>query len=145
MTIGNLHGLVRGAINSVNPDIAGQWLVSTGNTVATGGKQTPTYATAVPVKLQVQGVRGSDLKKYDFLQAQGVYRAVYMFGNPDAINRLVQKGADLLTFPQYPTGSACTWLVSAIDEPWTSGNGNLAWTRLIVTLQLDPNNPVSQQ
>lgn len=145
MTIGNLHGLVRGPINSVNPDIRGQWLVSTGNTVDDAGKQTPGYAAATPVQLQVQGVRGSDLKKYNFLQAQGVYRAVYMFGNPDGINRLVQRGADLLTFPQYPRGPACTWLVTAIDEPWTSGNGDLAWTRLIVTLQLDPNNPVAQQ
>jgi len=145
MTIGNLHGLVRGAINSVNPDVAGQWLVSTGNTVDDAGKQTPSYATAVPVKLQIQAIRGSNLKKYAFLQAQGVFRAVYMFGAPDAINRLVQKGADLLTFPQYPTGPVCTWLVSAVDEPWTSANGNLSWTRLVVTLQLDPNNPVAQQ
>lgn len=144
MSIGNLHGLVRGPINSVNPDIAGTWAVSTGNTVDEAGVATPSYAAAVPVKLQVQGIKGSDLRKYDFLQAQGVYRAVYMFANPDAINRIVQKGADLLTFPYYPYGAAATWLVSAIDEPWTSGNGNLAWTRLIVTLQLDPNNPVAQ-
>lgn len=144
MSIGNLHGLVRGAINSVNPDIAGNWIISTGTVIAVGGKSNPTYAAPSPVKLQVQGVRGSDLRKYDFLQGNGIYRAVYMFSNPDAINRLVQKGADLLTFPQYPRGPVCTWLVSAIDEPWTSGNGILAWTRIIVTLQLDPNNPVSQ-
>ena len=145
MTIGNLHGLVRGAINSVNPDISAQWYVSTGNTVATGGKATPTYATAVPVKVQVQAVRGGDLKKYEFLQSQGVYRAAYMFANPDAINRIEQKGGDLLTFPQYPNGPARTWLVMAVDEPWTAGNGNLAWCRVILALQLDPYNPVSQQ
>lgn len=144
MTIGNLHGLVRGAINSVNPDISAQWLVSTGNTVGPSGKSTPSYAAAVPVKAQVQAVRGSDLKKYSFLQAQGVYRAVYMFANPDAINRLESKGGDLLQFPQYPKGAVRTWLVSQVDEPWTSGNGELAWCRVIVTLQLDPNNPVSQ-
>lgn len=144
MSIGNLHGLVRAAIPSVNPDISGNWLVSTGNTVDEAGKSTPNYADAVPVGLQVQAVRGSDLRKYAFLQGNGIYRAVYMFGNPDAINRLVQKGADLVTFPQYPTGAACTWLVSAVDEPWTAGNGGLSWSRLIVTLQLDPNNPVSQ-
>jgi hypothetical protein len=135
---------VRGAINSVNPDIAAQWLVSTGNTVDDAGKSVPSYATAVPVKAQVQAVSGSDLKKYSFLQAQGVYRAVYMYANPDAINRLESKGGDLLQFPQYPTGPARTWLVSKVDEPWTSGNGTLAWCRVIVTLQLDPNNPVSQ-
>lgn len=143
MAIGNLHGLVRGAINSVNPDIRGQWLVSTGTIVDDAGGSTPQYATAVPVKLQVQAVRGGDLRKYEFLQAQGVYRAVYMYLNPDAINRELQKGADLLTFPQYPRGPAVTWLVSAVDEPWTAGNGTLAWARVIVTLQLDPNNPVT--
>lgn len=144
MSIGNLHGLVRGVINAVNPDIKGQWLVSTGTTIAPGGKSTPSYAAAVNVKLQVQGVRGSDLRKYDFLQGNGVYRAVYMFSNPDAINRVESKGADLLTFPQYPRGVVRTWLVTAIDEPWTASNGSLAWTRVIVTLQLDPNNPQSQ-
>jgi hypothetical protein len=144
MTIGNLHSLVRGAINSVNPDIPAQWLVSTGNTIGSSGKSTPSYATAVSVQAQVQAVRGSDLQKYSFLQAQGVHRAVYMFANPDAINRVETKGGDLLVFGQYPNGSAKTWLVTAVDEPWTSGNGNLAWSRVIVTLQLDPNNPVSQ-
>jgi hypothetical protein len=144
MSIGNLHGLVRGAINSVNPDIKAQWLVSTGNTVDDAGASVPAYAAAVPVKAQVQALKGSDLKKYNFLQAQGVHRAVYMYGNPDAINRVESKGGDLLQFPQYPTGVVRTWLITAVDEPWTSGNGNLAWCRVIVTLQLDPNNPVSQ-
>lgn len=142
--IGNLHGLVRPAINSVNPDILAQWIVSTGTVIGANGKSSPTYAAAVPVKAQVQAVSGSDLRKYNFLQGNGVYRAVYMFANPDAINRLEQKGGDLLQFPQYPGGAARTWLVSKVDEPWTSGNGGLAWTRVIVTLQLDPNNPQSQ-
>lgn len=144
MTIGNLHGLVRGAINSVNPDIAGTWAVSTGNTVDDSGAQTPSYATPVNVQLQVQAVSGGDLRKYDFLQGQGVFRAVYMYANPDALNRLEQKGGDLLTFAQYPTGISRTWLVKAVDEPWTAGNGDLAWTRVIVSLQLDPNNPQAQ-
>lgn len=144
MSIGNMHSLVRGAINSVNPDIAGQWLVSTGNTVDDAGKSVPGYAAAVPVKLQVQGVSGSDLRKYAFLQGQGVFRAVYMFANPDAINRVESKGSDLLQFPQYPKGVVRTWLVAKIDEPWTAGNGDLAWCRVIVSVQLDPNNPVSQ-
>lgn len=144
MSIGNLHGLVRGAINSVNPDIDGQWLISTGNAVSASGKSTPSYAAAVPVKLQVQAVSGSDLRKYAFLQGQGVFRAVYMYANPDAINRVESKGGDLLQFPQYPKGVNRTWLVSKVDEPWTAGNGGLSWCRVIVTLQLDPNNPQSQ-
>jgi hypothetical protein len=141
MGIGNLHGLVRGAINTVNPDISVQWLVSTGNTVAAGGKQTPTYATPVTLRAQVQAVSGSDLQKYNFLQAQGVYRAVYMYGAPDAINRVESKGGDLLKFPQYPGNTVRTWLIRQVDEPWTAGNGGLSWSRVIVALQLDPNNP----
>jgi hypothetical protein len=144
VTIGNLHSLVRDVINSVNPDIPVQWLVSTGNLIGPSGKSTPSYAIAVTVKAQVQALRGSDLRKYSFLQAQGVHRAVYMFANPDAINRVESKGGDLLVFGQYPNGTPKTWLVTAVDEPWTSGNGDLAWSRVIVTLQLDPNNPVSQ-
>lgn len=141
MGIGNLHGLVRGAINTVNPDISAQWYVSTGATTAAGGKQTASYADPVPVRAQVQAVTGQDLRKYNFLQAQGVFRAVYMFGNPDAINRVESKGGDLLKFPQYPTGAVRTWLITKVDEPWTAGNGGLAWCRVIATLQLDPANP----
>lgn len=144
MAIGNLHGLVRKAINSVNPDIKGTWIVSTGTVIGPSGKSTPSYATPANVRLQVQAVSGGDIRKYSFLQAQGVFRSVHMFGNPDGINRLIQKGGDLLTFPQYPKGPACTWLVKEVPEPWTAGNGNFAWARVIVALQLDPNNPVSQ-
>jgi hypothetical protein len=144
MSIGNLHGLVRGAINSVNPDIPIVLLVSTGNTIGPSGKSTPSYAAAQNMRGQVQAVRGSDLKKYSFLQANGIYRAVYLYGNPDAINRLASKGGDLLQFPQYPKGPVCTWLITVVDEPWTASNGGLAWSRVIATLQLDPNNPVSQ-
>lgn len=144
MSIGNLHGLVRGAINSVNPDIAVAWIVSTGATVDEAGKITPGYAAPVNLKAQVQAVSGADLRKYQFLQGQGVFRAVYMYANPDAINRLESKGGDLLQFPQYPTGPVRTWLVVKVDEPWTAGNGSLAWCRVIVALQLDPNNPQAQ-
>lgn len=144
MTIGNLHGLVRGVINSINPDISALWIVSTGNSVAAGGKATPTYADPVPVRAQVQAISGSDLRKYSFLQGNGIYRAVYMYANPDAINRVESKGGDLLQFGQYPTGAAKTWLITKVDEPWTASNGGLSWSRVIVCLQLDPNNPVTQ-
>lgn len=141
MGIGNMHGLVRGLINAVNPDIQVIWLVSTGTTPAAHAKSTPTYADPVTLNAQVQAVSGSDLRKYNFLQAQGVYRAVYMYANPDAINRVESKGGDILQFPQYPSGPNRSWLITRVDEPWTAGNGGLSWTRVIVTLQLDPDNP----
>ncbi len=136
----NLHAIVRGAITSVNPDIIAPWIRSTGNTVATGGKQTATYAAPVNVKMQVQPVKGSDLRKYSFLQAQGIYRAVYLYGDVEGIVRVDAKGGDLLQFALVPEGTVRTWLVSAVDESWEYvGSGG--WCRVIVTLQLDPNNP----
>lgn len=137
----NLHAIVRGAISTVNPDIIAPWIVSTGATTAAGGKQTPTYAAPINVGMQVQPVRGEDLRKYSFLQAQGIYRAVYMFGDAEGIVRVDAKGGDLLQFPIVPGGTVRTWLVSAVDETW-SGVGGGGWCRVIVTLQLDPANPV---
>lgn len=140
MSIGNLHGLVRGAITSVNPDIAAQYLASTGNTVAVGGKATPTYATAVPVRIQSQPVSTGDINRYDFLSGQGVYRAVYMFGITQAIVRSLQLGGDLLQFRYAGQQAVKTWLVKVVDEEWSSG-GSGDWCRVICVQQTDPNNP----
>lgn len=139
MSIGNLHGLVRGAINSVNPDTAAQYLASTGNTVAPGGKQTPTYATAVPVRIQSQPVSTGDIKRYDFLSGNGVYRAVWMFGITQAIVRSMQLGGDLLQFMQGQGLASSTWLVKVVDEQWSPDGG---WCKVICVQQLDPFNPV---
>lgn len=138
MSIGNLHGLVRGAINSVNPDISATYLASTGNTVATGGKQTPTYATGVPMRIQSQPVSTGDIRRYDFLSGQTISRAVWMFGVTQGIVRSMQLGGDLLKFPQFNGGPVKTWLVKAVDETWSPDG---SWCKVICIQQLDPDNP----
>lgn len=139
----NLHGTVRGVIQSVNPDVAIQWLVSTGSTVNSAGKSTPNYAAAANIRGQVQPISGQDLRKYEFLQSQGVYRAVYLFGNVQGIVRVDAKGGDLLKFSQSqaPGSPVQTWLVRQVDETWSSDASGGGWCRVIVSLQLDPNNP----
>jgi len=141
----NLHGTVRGAITSVNPDIAVQWLVSSGSTVSNAGVATPTWVTN-NVRGQVQAVTGEDLRRYAFLQGQGIYRAVYLFGNALGISRVDAKGGDLLKFAQSqaPGTPVQTWLVRQVDETWTSDAGQGGWCRVLVSLQLDPNNPGAQ-
>jgi hypothetical protein len=138
MSIGNLHGLVRGAINAVNPDISMTYLQSTGSTVAVGGKQSPSYAAPVTLIGQVQPLTTGDIKHFDFLNSQGIHRAVYLYGDIRAIVRSAKLGGDLLKFPQFSGAPVETWVVSAVDETY-SPNGD--WCRVIVTLQLDPNNP----
>jgi hypothetical protein len=139
----NLHGTVRGAIRSVNPDIPVSWLVSQAPTVNAAGKLSPSYAAPVSITAQVQPVKGSDLQKFNFLQGQGIFRVAYLFGNAQGIVRVDAKGGDLLKFPQsQAAGSPVqTWLVRVVDETWTMDASAGGWCRVIVELQLDPNNP----
>ena len=140
----NLHAMVRGAIQSANVDIPVAWLQSTGPSVNAAGRMTPTYAASVTVQAQVQPVGGQDLRRYAFLQEQGVYRSVHLFGNIAGIIRAanangVQGGGDLLQFadPCEPQSAVYTWLVRAVPETWQTG-----WCRVLVSRQLDPNNPM---
>lgn len=132
----NLHAEVRGAITSVQSDIPIIYKRSTGATTAAGGKQTPSYATDVTIQGQVQPVSGSDLRKFNFLQGQGIFKSVHCFGDIEGIVRSQGKGGDLLVFPQVPGAASETWLIKAVAETWNTG-----WCRVIVVLQLDPNNP----
>jgi hypothetical protein len=131
----NLHGTVRGAITSVNPDSTVQWLASTGNTVAPGGKQTATFAAANPMRGQIQAAPTSLLKRYNFLSGNEIYRTVYFYGQKQAINRAAQLGGDLLQFPEVPNGTVRTWLIVKVPEQWPD------WCCVLCVMQLDPNNP----
>jgi hypothetical protein len=130
----NLHGIVRGAINSVNPDIAGVYLASTGSTTDASGKRVPTYADPVDVQLQVQALTWRDLQHRDMQNIQGVARAVYMFGNTQGVVRPDVKGGDLLQFPQVRGGANAEWLVVGVLETWTPDVAG--WCKLGVVLQV---------
>lgn len=132
----NLHGVVRGAINAVNPDQSILWRQSTGKTTGASGLTTPTYTDVPDVKAQVQALSGDDLRHTDFISQQGVKRAVYLFGNVQAINRPDALGGDLLVFPEVLGGFPKNWLVTHVLETWTpDGTG---WCKVGVVLQADP-------
>lgn len=129
----NLHGMVRAAINTVNPDIVGTWLESAAPTTATDGKRTPTFVTHVNVGMQVQALTGRDLQHEVFQNAQGVKRSVYLFGNVQGVARPNAKGGDLLLFPETRGGVPRTWLVVAVLETWTPDV--TGWCKVGVVLQ----------
>jgi hypothetical protein len=131
----NLHGTVRGAITSVNPDITAQFLASQGHTTDDAGNQTPVFAAGVPVRIQVQPLSRGDLKHLDNLNIQGVFRTVFMYGNSQGVVRPNQQGGDLLTFPQFAGQASATWLVVSVDGPWNVEQGG--WTKVLVCLQED--------
>jgi hypothetical protein len=133
----NLHQIVRGPINAVNPDLYGTWMQSTGPTSNADFTRSPVFTTFTNVQMQVQPMSSGDLYKTNFLNAQKVTRAVYMYGDPQGVVRVDAKGGDELVFPQILCGPNYTWLVYAVLEPWTSSVGNGGWSKVAVVLQ-DP-------
>lgn len=132
----NLHGIVRSAINTVNPDILGTWREQNGTyTTGAGGVRVPNYTDHVNVPMQVQAASGKDLQHPNMLNVQGVVRSVYLFGNVQGTVRPDAKGGDLLRFPQSRSGPLRTWLVVAVLETWTPDT--VGWCKVGVALQVD--------
>lgn len=131
----NLHSEVRGAITSVNPDIPATYRASSGYSTDAAGNRTPEY-TDTPVTIQVQALSAGDLRQVDYLNLQGVKRAVYMFGNTQGVDRPDLKGGDLLVFKQTVGSSLSqTFLVVGVLETWTPDLPG--WCKLAVGLQTD--------
>lgn len=120
------------AIQVVNPNEGGTLYLSTGFTVDPATrKQVPTFAAGEAVRLQIQAVGASMLKHMDNLNIEGVLRSVHMWGNVQGVNRVNQKGGDLLYFAEVPTGTLRVWKVVKVVETWRD------WCNLIVALQTD--------
>lgn len=127
----NLHAMVRGPIQTVNPDIVAQWKRSTGYTKTPDFKQVPSYAATVDVRAQVQALSSADIKHMADagVTMQPVMRKVYLYGNIAGIVRADKTGGDLLYFPQVPGATAQEWLAVTIFETWPD------WCAVGVALQ----------
>jgi hypothetical protein len=131
----NLHGIVRPAINSVNPDKVALYRASIGNTVGSDFSQTPTYAPGVPLRIQIQPLGRDELKHVEKLNLEGVFRTVFMFGNTQGIVRVLAQGGDLLQFAPFQGQAVQVWKVVYVDGPWNVENGG--WCKVIICLQKD--------
>ena len=130
----NLHGLVRGAINSVNADRPALYLASTGATSNADYSQTPGYAAPVNVRVQIHPLGKQELMLIEKLNLQGVFRKVYMYGNTQGVVRVLAQGGDLLQFAPFAGQAVQNWkVVGPVDGPWNVENGG--WTKFIVCLQ----------
>ena len=120
----NLHGMVRGAITTVNPDKPITIQICTGYTEDSIGRQTPAYAPGVPAFGQVQDLTQRDIMHLASLNIQGSQKVVYVFGSLSGIVRSLGKGSDLITFD-----AGDVWMVTAVLEQWDD------WCRVAVTMQ----------
>lgn len=127
----NLHGIVRGAITTVNPDVMCPYYKSTGFTQDAAFKQIPSYAAPVSVPCQIQALSARELAHEAFVNIQGLKRGVYMYGNTQGLDRSMVKGGDLLRFAQPGTNVVQTWLVVVVFETWPD------WSKVGVVLQID--------
>jgi hypothetical protein len=124
----NLHGIVRGAIRTINPDIVIPLLRSAGYTTGADGKQVPAF-TVLSGPAQVQATSGKDVERMNNLSIQGVMRTVYLYGKWSGIVRADKTGGDILNFPQMPGAPAQSWKVVNVKEQWPD------WVCVIVVLQ----------
>lgn len=132
----NVRAAANAAIQVVNPNEGGWVYYSTGFTVSpTTRKQVPSFAAPAPVRLQIQAVDASMLKHLDSLNIEGVVRSVHMWGNTQGVDRVNQKGGDLLYFRDVPTGTLRVWKVVKVVETWRD------WCHLIVNQQTDATPP----
>jgi hypothetical protein len=122
----NLHALVRGAINSVNPDVLVVVLKSTGWTVAADGEQVPAYAAPVSIMAQVQPLTSHQLKQVDNLNQSSTYRNFYLQGDFSGLERATGKGGDVIQH------DGKLWFVDSQPETWATG-----WTLVRGVLQVD--------
>lgn len=119
----NMHKVVRGAIQRVNPDIAGTVYVSTGYT-NTRGVLTPTF-NAVAAQLQVQADTHDKLWHERSLAYTVGHTIVYAYGNFSDLNRPDGKGGDII----YYNGK---WqAITQVQEWWPE------WCCVSVSQQLD--------
>lgn len=112
----NLHGIVSGAIGTVNPQVMASLRVSDGYTTAPDGSRIPTYADPVTGMAQVQALTFKDLSQLDGINMNGEARAIYLYGQFNAVLRAAQKGGDLITLTDGPNAGG--WLIVQVLEQW---------------------------
>ena len=126
----NLHGIVTGAISTINPPI---WLsiqVNTGPTTNPDGTRSPTYASPQNCPGQIQPLQYTDIIQMESLSLQGERRKIYINGRVDGLVRVQDKGGDLIT-----DADGNVWLVAFVTEYWPD------WCAVAVTLQDQVNPP----
>lgn len=119
----NLHHIVRGAIQRVNPDSPTIIYVSTGAGFI-NGIATQTFE-AVPARVQVQALSHESLHHLNGLQSAKALRSVHAYGNFSTVNRPAGTGGDLLQL------GGEWWAIQHVLEWWPG------WCSFAVTQQLN--------
>ena len=92
--------------------------------------RTPTYSNTL-MNAQIQGLQSDDIRLLNGLGIQGYRRKLYLWGAWTGLVRGLQKGSDLVV---YPDGS--TWKVMYVFEDYGHGiSGQSGWCSIAVVYQ----------
>ena len=129
----NLHDLVRGAINIVNPD-EDVWLIQNISQTNVKGRITASYAPAQKVKAQVQTLSGDDLTIMNDTERTERDRKFYLYSDtetgtpPSGIIRPLGKSGDFIR-----RADGTWWMVYNVTEEFaTSG-----WVLVLASQQAE--------
>lgn len=142
MSLGiNLHGIVRGAVNHLHPDVKVILYRTTGQVVVTGGQPKPIYAEGINIKAQMQSEGTTALFHADKIGQEEIMRKFYLFASPEldmrvaGIIRPLSRGGDMFQIDPTENWFAGTWwLVDATIEDFTRSG----WANVRATLQVNP-------
>ena len=129
----NLHDLVRGAINIVNPD-EDVWLIQNIGQTNVKGRITAVYAEPEKVRAQVQTLSGDDLTVVNDTQRTERDRKFYLYaetktGNaPSGIIRPLGKSGDFMR-----RNDGTYWKVYNVSEDYTTAG----WVLVLPSQQVD--------
>ena len=129
----NLHDIVRGAINIVNPD-EDVWLIQNIGQTNVKGRITASYAPAQKVKAQVQTLSGDDLTVMNDTERTERDRKFYLYaetktGNaPSGIIRPLGKSGDFMR-----RNDGTYWKVYNVSEDYTTDG----WVLVLASQQVD--------
>ncbi len=121
----NLHQIVRGAINAVNPDQDVIIKVNKGNQHFPGGIVKPIWEE-VNAKAQVQPVSSYEIQFIDNYVSSSVYKNFYLFGAFPGLSRRSETGGDIIRWNGFD------WFIDSVPEEWNT----VGWTKVRGVQQL---------
>lgn len=131
----NLHSFVRGAINSVHPDVRVQVARSVGSKPNEEGRPVPYFERLYDVRAQIQSENDAALFHAEMAGANTITRKIYLFSPKDFFRQPTSGFRPLSRSGDYIIQEDGTvWYVNAVVENFAS----VGWVSVRATLQVTP-------
>lgn len=127
----NLHEIVSGAINSINPFQEITITPREDYTVNIYGEAEPINKESYTIMAQIQPVSSEDIKFINNYNESTVYMAFWLSANTSGLNRPLLKGGDKVVWGNK------TFFITNMPEDWYD---TCCWSHFIGCLQLESGN-----